>query len=188
MDLAVFRTVNGLAGRVDWLDTLLRWGATSVPVVLVALVGAAWFWPGSAVDRGHRQRLAVYAVASALIGLAVAQVIGHLWFRDRPYVAHAATLLLNPSPDPSFPSDHAVGGFALAVPFVLARRRIGGWLLGLVTALAVVRVTAGTHYPSDVIGGAPVGTGAALVVWRWRGLVDRPLTAMLSLAHRLRLA
>ncbi len=118
----------------------------------------------------------------------MAQVIGHLWFRERPYVHHSAHLLLHPSADPSFPSDHAIGGFALALPFVFARRRIGWLLLALATALSLVRVAVGTHYPSDVLGGAVIGAAAAWCVWICRKLVERPLSIGLSLARRFRLA
>jgi undecaprenyl-diphosphatase len=188
MDLDLFHTVNGLAGQAAWLDHLLAWLATYLPVVFGLLLAAAWFWPGVRAVRNERQHLVTYAVAAALLGLGLAQVIGHLWFRDRPYVHHAVDLLLTPSPDPSFPSDHAVGGFALAMPFVFARRRLGWLLLALATVLALARVAVGTHYPSDVGGGALIGASSALAVWRGRSWLERPLAICLSLAQRLRLA
>lgn len=188
MDIALYHALNGIAGHATWLDTILKDAATYLPAVLVVMVAGAWFWPGSLPDREARERLALYAVAGTLIGLAVAQVVGHLWFRDRPYVGHSAHLLLNPSADPSFPSDHAVGGFGLAMPFVFARHRLGRWLLALATLLALVRVTAGTHYPSDVLGGAMIGTGASWLVWRYRAAVDRPLETILTLMRHLHLA
>lgn len=188
MDLDLYRSLNGLAGRAGWLDDLLRWGAQDVAIALAVVVALVWFWPGDADTRAARQRVVVYAMGSALLGLALAQVIGHVWFRDRPYVHHAAHLLIAPSGDPSFPSDHAVGGFALAVPFLLARRRIGWLLLGLAALLALARVAVGTHYPSDVLGGAVLGTAAAVVVWRLRALLEIPLVPCFVLARRLRLA
>lgn len=188
MDVALYHVVNGLAGRADWLDTLLRWGATDLPVGFLILLAATWFWPGTADDRGRRERLAAYAVAAALLGLSVAQIIAHLWLRDRPYVHHSATLLVPVSGDPSFPSDHAVGSFALATPYLLAKRRLGWLLLGAATLLAIARVAVGTHYPSDVVGGALVGAGAGWLVWRLRGLLERPLVLGLSIAHRFHLA
>lgn len=188
MDLSLYHALNGLAGQAPWLDRLLGWLATDLPLVLVAGIGLAWFWPGPAEDRGERERLAAYAVAAALLGLAAAQVIGHVWFRERPYVDHAAHLLLAPSGDPSFPSDHAIGGFALALPFVFARRRVGWLLLGLATVLAASRVAVGTHYPSDVVGGAILGAGAAWLVWACRRWLEIPLAPCLGLARRCRLA
>jgi undecaprenyl-diphosphatase len=188
MDLSVFHALNGLAGHGVWSDRLLRWIATYVPLVMGLLLAGAWFWPASVPIRAERERLVVYAVAAALLGLAVAQVIGQVWFRERPYVHHAAQLLLAPSADPAFPSDHAVGGFALAMPFVFARRRLGWVLLMLAALLACARIAVGTHYPSDALGGAIVGTAAAFFVWRSRWLIERPLALSLLYARRLRLA
>lgn len=188
MDVTLYHVVNGLAGRAGWLDTILRWGATDLPIIFLILLGATWFWPGTAAERSGRERLAAYAVAAALLGLGVAQIIAHLWFRDRPYVHHSATLLIHASSDPSFPSDHAVGSFALAMPYLLARRRLGWILLGIAALLAIARVAVGTHYPGDVAGGAIVGAAAGWLVWRLRALVERPLDLGLSIARRLHLA
>jgi len=188
MDYSVFHALNGLAGRADWADHLIKLLATYLPVVMGALLVGAWFWPGVGEERAVRERLVVYAVASALIGLALSQVIGHIWFRDRPYIDHHAFLLLTPSGDPSFPSDHAVGAFGLAMPFIFARKRLGWLLFALACLLAMARVAAGTHYPSDVLGGAVVGTAAAAIVWRARPWIEPVLLPCFTLARRFRLA
>lgn len=188
MDVSLFHALNGLAGHGLWPDRLIEWAASYLPVVIGAAVALAWFWPGAPEERGERERLAVYAVAAALIALGIAQLIGHVWFRDRPYVHHAARLLLPPSADPSFPSDHATGAFGLAAPFVLARHRLGPWMLGLAVLIAVSRVAAGTHYPTDVVAGALLGGGAGWLAWSRRRWVEPLMAPSLRLARRMRLA
>ena len=188
MDLSLYDALNDLAGQASWLDHLIKGVATYTPVIMAALLVAAWFWPGPGKDRAERERLVIYAVSAALIGLALSQVIGHLWFRDRPYVSHPSTMLLTPSGDPSFPSDHAVGAFGLAMPFVFARKRLGWLLLALALLVSLARVAAGTHYPSDVLGGAMVGTVAAGIVWSARLWIEPLIAPCLLLARRLRLA
>jgi undecaprenyl-diphosphatase len=188
MDTRLFHAINGLAGRSSSLDHLLRWGAQDLPILLGLLLACAWFWPAPLLDRQERQRLVVYSVSAALLGLAAAQIIGHLWLRDRPYLVHPAHLIIPPSADASFPSDHAVGGFGLATPFLIARRRLGWVLVAIAGLLAFCRVAAGTHYPSDVVAGAVVGATAAVVIWNARDWIEIPLAPAMMLARRLRLA
>jgi undecaprenyl-diphosphatase len=61
----------------------------------------------------------------ALLALGVAQVIASLWDRPRPYEVHSADAhrLPAPSPDPSFPSDHATATYAIAVAVLLRHRK-----------------------------------------------------------------
>ncbi|MGC8784240.1 MAG: phosphatase PAP2 family protein [Armatimonadota bacterium] len=74
----------------------------------------------------------------------------------------------------SFPSSHAVNTFAAATLFTLFYRRWVPWVaFGLAAVVSYSRVYLGLHYPSDVLGGAVIGTACALaLVWIYRGLVS----------------
>ncbi len=110
-------------------------------------------------------------------------MISRLWDRPRPFVAHPGqTLLLAPpSPEPSFPSDHAVAAFAIAFSVLFVVGRIAGAaFLSAAFVVGVTRVFAGLHYPGDVAGGMLVGLLAATIVFyagrgRW-GMLVRPLS------------
>ncbi|WP_426038433.1 phosphatase PAP2 family protein [Cypionkella sp. TWP1-2-1b2] len=74
-------------------------------------------------------------------------------------------LLTAPSLDPSFPSDHATAAFAIALTFActgMPRRAAGFGVAALVVAFS--RVYIGTHYASDVLGGALTGALATAFV------------------------
>ena len=81
------------------------------PLFVAALV---WLWgvrggPGSTPDR-----LAVgRALAAAGLALALGQIIVWALPRARPFSNHHVHLLIPPSADPSFPSDHALAAFAI---------------------------------------------------------------------------
>lgn len=149
----------------------------AVPLFVVATF-ALWLFdrPGWT----HRWKVACLSgLASAGLGLLIAQAISHVWVRERPFVAHPSeTLLLTaPSHEPSFPSDHAVAAFAIAFTVLL----VGSWRVGVLyllgaTAVGLTRVFVGLHYPGDVAGGALVGLVAALIVFyggrnRWSPII-----------------
>lgn len=166
MDLSVYEWLNGLTARHVAVEDLFRFVADSGVILFLLLLAVLSLGHGRWRSLDGRRGVAA-AGLSALLALGVSQVIGSLWDRPRPYEAHPAHahLLLGPSPDPSFPSDHATAAFAIAVAILLRNRKGGIVALALAVAVSVSRVALGTHYPSDVLGGALLGTLAALTLW-----------------------
>jgi undecaprenyl-diphosphatase len=188
MDQALFHAINGLAGHIDGVDDGFELFSKLVPIAMLAMVAALWFWPGSRDDRDRREWGVIAACAGAASALAINQIIIRLWDRPRPFVSHHATMLLAPSHDPSFPSDHATFGFAMAVGILFASRRLGIVALVLAAMMAFSRVYTGEHYVSDVVFGAMVGSVMAIAVYRMRPLLTPIVDPALQLARRYHLA
>jgi undecaprenyl-diphosphatase len=175
MDYRLYKTINGLSG--DSLpDHLFKLLANDLPAVLIALVALTFLLPWTS-RRRERRNAAVLATASAGLALLINQPIAHLVDRTRPYLAHPghAHLLIARSQDPSFPSDHATGAFALAFAIWLYDRTIGTALLILAAILSFARVYVGTHYPGDVVAGALIGIAVASALYcvkPSRGLIE----------------
>jgi undecaprenyl-diphosphatase len=143
----------------------LRFFALNAQYAFVALLAMLFLVRGKWHSINARHGV-VAAGFSTLLALSIARVIGDLWARPRPYVAHPDVhLFIAPSHDPSFPSDHATAAFAIAVALLLRHRKAGWLALGLASVLSIARVAVGTHYPGDVAAGALIGTSAALVFW-----------------------
>jgi undecaprenyl-diphosphatase len=172
VDYGLFKLINGLSGNAI-ADRVLTLVAQNLATLLVVLVALAFLIPWKRC-RTERRRGAVLGTAAAGLALLVAQPIAHLVGRARPYVDHPVNLLIARSPDPSFPSDHATGAFALAFGLWLYDRTLGTVLLVLAALLSLSRVYVGTHYPGDVLAGALLGAGMAgtLYLLPTRKLID----------------
>jgi len=163
MDYRLEQWINGPAGHHDILDAVMRRAATWPEQAFILLI-VVWFLVGWVCGLPRDRQGALTAGIAAGLALLVNQVITRLWQRDRPFVAHPASVhtLLSHSPDPSFPSDHASPAFAIAVVLFLVHRRLGILALVVALVLAYARVYCGDHYPADVIVGALIGM---VVAW-----------------------
>jgi undecaprenyl-diphosphatase len=165
MDWTLFHALNaGVASR-DWLeDPVTALAALAVPLYAATTV-ALWLLARPYGDA--RWKLACTSgLAAAAVALLSNQVISHLWERPRPFAAHRGSthLLSAPSPDPSFPSDHAAAAFAIAFAVLAFSRRAGVFFLAAATLIGLSRIALGLHYPSDVLAGIVVGWTAAMLV------------------------
>ncbi|OAF07743.1 phosphoesterase [Bradyrhizobium centrolobii] len=180
LDAAATHAINNLAGASTAIDFLMVWvSAMGVPLLVLAVAGQWWRRTG----RPQTRHVLVAAGLSFLLGLALNQLILLFAHRMRPYDSGVTHLLVAPSNDPSFPSDHATATFAIAAAFLLhGMRRPGLWFLAAAVLVTASRVYIGTHYASDVLGGALTGIVAAFLVRAvyWEGTrADRLITSIL---------
>jgi undecaprenyl-diphosphatase len=165
VDWSLFHLVNTEVATRDWLEDPVTTIATlAVPLYALATI---CLWLVSRPPGISRWRLAsVSALCAAGLAMLANQLVAHVWDRPRPFAAHAAAthLLAAPSPDPSFPSDHAAAAFAIAFCVLAFSRWAGAGFLVAATSIGLSRIALGLHYPSDVIAGVLVGWVAALLV------------------------
>lgn len=93
-------------------------------------------------------------------------LLKNLLARTRPYeIVPGLQRIIEAQGDFSFPSGHTGCSFAAAVVIcVMCPRRYGIAAMVLAVMIALSRLYVGVHFPTDVIGGALIGTAAALFV------------------------
>jgi undecaprenyl-diphosphatase len=134
----------------DWIGQGWRLAAVS----LLLLIGA-WAFEKPTVKIAAIQSLIAHGIAALL-----ANVMKHLVGRPRPKFVHAGDWHMSiswASGWDSFPSGHSTASFAVAT--VLARRfpLFGPLCIAVALFVALSRVLRGSHFPTDVLGGAVIG-------------------------------
>lgn len=145
--------------------------------VSAILLAVGWAYPPSRGIQTGIETLWAHGIATVLV-----HTVKHLIGRPRPKFSVSGDWDITPSLTSgfdSFPSGHTTATFALAV--VLARRFPHYSLLcfGVGAFVALSRVLRGSHFTTDVFGGAVLGlvSGAlALAPWKeWRVAVETGL-------------
>jgi len=146
--------------------------ASSATLLAVA-AGATYASFHGLPDQQMRGNLAV--LASSLVWTATSgEWLKVLFHRERPvlYTTDAPASVTNRDDLKSFPSGHTALAFAAATSYLVMAQRQGlphrqrntALLYGGATLVGVLRVAAGKHFPTDVLGGAVLGAGIGWLV------------------------
>lgn len=158
---------DAIAGR-PWLNGFyLFFAKYGIVLIVLSLIYLIW-----------KQTINAFICTFFAMGIAtfLAFSVIIFWRRPRPYISHSNEILqpitqgLHVS-GVSFPSAHTYIAFSIATSiFLYGHRRLGTVLFILAILVAIGRVGAGLHYPSDALAGAIVGIVSGIVAKR---VVDR---------------
>lgn len=122
---------------------------------------------GVALLAAGEVRLGAAALVANASSHLVVQVLKRTVARARPCDAAGDPLALVALPDPfSFPSGHAAAVTAVATTVAYAHPQAALLVLPLAVAVCASRITLKVHHLSDVLGGALLGLGGALLATR----------------------
>ncbi|MBH0183819.1 MAG: phosphatase PAP2 family protein [Nitrospira sp.] len=181
-DLPIVRYVRSVTIHRPWNQLTVPWMAftsdagdwigegTHLVAASVGLLAVGWFFSQAAAKAAGIQTLLAHGLAALVVN-----GLKHLIGRPRPKFAHSGEWQLAPSWASgldSFPSGHSAATFAVAT--VLAKRfpAVGPLCLGIAVFVALSRILRGSHFPTDVLGGAVTGVisgviaAAPLKQWR----------------------
>jgi len=140
--------------------------STASDVLAFGLAGATL--AHTAAGTGWRETVVSLETMAWTVG--ITQVSKAVIGRKRPvlYTADAVAVADEAKSQRSMPSGHTSMAFALATSYWVNNPDVGVWpkILAFAgaTGVGVLRVAAAKHFPSDVLTGALLGTGTALLV------------------------
>jgi len=169
MDVAIFQVINGLAGRIEWLDWLMYQLGRPKFLLLPGLLALGyWMW----VRRVEAALGGPVLFAALGVGDFLGGQIKWLVERARPCrVLSDVHQVSGCGGTFSFPSNHAVNT-AAAAAFLKVLYPKTGWISWpLVAMIGFSRVYVGGHYLTDVLGGwaigGAIGAGMAFLLLQW---------------------
>ena len=114
-------------------------------------------------------------LGGAILGLVANALQQNATFRARPFTVMTVHHFVSHGTDSGFWSDHLTVAGAFTAALFANRRWAGVVALVLTFALAIGRVGAAIHYPSDVLVGALVGAAGFVVLLPLRRFVVVPI-------------
>jgi undecaprenyl-diphosphatase len=168
IDISVFFFINqGM--RNSFFDLVMPFITSEAPFVFLPLILLLFL----------KEKKKIWPVLIAgLLSIAFADAAGHivkdLAMRQRPCSAlDNVHLLVGCGKAYSFPSSHASNAFAFAMTMtLLLRNSLRPFFITVAMLIAFSRVYVGVHYPSDVLVGVILGTGAAYISsWVYRRVI-----------------
>jgi membrane-associated phospholipid phosphatase len=181
-DLPITKYVRSVTVHLPWDQLTVPWMAFTSNMgdwigqgwrlVFLSLFLFAMAW---AFKKPHIKHVAIQTLIAHGIAAVLANMLKHLIGRPRPKFVHSGdwemSLSLASGLD-SFPSGHSTASFAVAT--VLAKRFpvMSPLCLAIALFVGISRVLRGSHFPTDVMGGAIIGilSGcvAAAPLRQWR--------------------
>ncbi len=163
MDLTLFHFINGFAHQSSLLDAFGIFLASYLPYLLgIALVMMLL------KDRKKNLHLVAESLVAGLFSrFAIKPLVTLFIERPRPFVALEIQPLISQSLSEyhaSFPSGHALFFFALATTVVLHDKKMGLLLYLGALLMGIARIFVGVHWPSDILAGAVLGIGGAILI------------------------
>jgi undecaprenyl-diphosphatase len=168
----VFLTLFAIAYDIQIFSAIRSIQTPALDVSMAAITSIATFYIGLPVIVAFliikRQKKATADLVIALaIGLVISFLIKLVIMRPRPEDISFLSCIVSANFS-SFPSDHSLIAFTMAVIFSKHFKKYKSWFFSLACLIGLSRIYLGVHYPTDVLAGAYLGLIVAWLTLRYK--------------------
>ncbi|MBY0595268.1 undecaprenyl-diphosphatase [Bacillus bingmayongensis] len=157
LDYEWFNFINNKVQQYPLIDNVMILFAEYVQYAFILLLVLLWIR-----NKPNFRVMAFQAMVAFTLAYSMNRIIEQFLYRDRPFVSHNITQLVDHAANSSFPSDHATSAIVIAATLLLSAYRFKYTWFFLALGVAFSRVWVGVHYPLDVIAGIVHGVLIAL--------------------------
>ena len=166
-----FNSINGLAGRNDLVDMVLRlFYVTAVPLMATALAAILFLRPRRAGGSSPWRILAAcaltigfMAITTTLICAAGTKLMNAEIVTPRPFLTHWVNELIVEPNDDAFPCSEVMLVASMAVFMAAIEPMAGLGGLAYMLFFGFTRVFCGSNFPQDIVAGAGLGLAFGLL-------------------------
>lgn len=164
LDISILREIN--VHRVMALDGFFGFITDSGPIIAPCIPLAFILW-GIIKKRKEIWMKGFMIVLPYLLSAGITTEAKYLIMRERPFILYKDIIKLGLGGGYSFPSGHTADAFSIAmvVSLLYPKRSVVIPMFLWAMLVAYSRMDLGVHYPTDVIAGAFVGIGSALICY-----------------------
>jgi undecaprenyl-diphosphatase len=158
----LFRLINDLGKQHTFFNPVFIFIAEYMVVFLTLAVLTFWF------SRVYKNRIMVICGSiTFVIAEIFGKIAGKIHSNHQPFAELSnVNQLIEKAVDNSFPSDHTILFFSFCVTFCMIRGARGYFWIVLALLVGISRIWVGVHYPADILVGAMISIGTALIVFR----------------------
>lgn len=151
-----------------WLTSALRRSPKAFLARAVSMSGDGWMYAvicAALYIQGHQQAALLFSTLLFIYAIEVPLylLLKNTLRRQRPYQRLQLCAIIKASDKFSFPSGHTAAAFVFATTCSYLIPESSALVFAWATAIGLSRVALGVHYPTDIVAGAVLGCGLAIL-------------------------
>lgn len=164
MNNQIFSFFYDLSHQSAFLDNIIIFFADTFPYIVVMLAGLFLLFhheiaqaedPFRVFWEKKREILKVFG--ASFLAYFISEILKFLFHTPRPFVALADVSSLFTQGGYAFPSGHATFFSTLAFSIFFMHKKAGYVFMAFALLIGLARITAGVHFPVDILGGFVMG-------------------------------